>query len=356
MNEYWINVFKLLAVYKYIPNDMELIVKAYPQLKPASRLLNTIRRMKQEGYVERLAIGDGNLKHEKDTVRLTKKGYAALKKEKIKSNTKAKNRKTENQIEQQRRLSELDIFMRGAIEKSDEKYFKLKFTDRDTILNRRRKKDGDIRQYFATRMHGVIETDDNIIPVYHIGLRNMQINKRAENSLYNVLCNEAQKEKENMKQTLFGKNVKVLEKLFNDYDNEKSIFRPKEFVKSYLILNTLKQQELVELFRYEGIDNMFSDRGTVKKKYKRVSTYETEEEIGVNLIQQELHQMYNLKRLLKRIESGEIEEYRHFVVYGTDKSVYDALYGEYDNIEFREVSMYEVLNYALERAATEGED
>lgn len=353
MNEYWINVFKLLAVYKYIPNNMELIVKAYPQLKPASRLLNTIRRMKQEGYVERLAIGDGNLKHEKDTIRLTKKGYAVLKKEKIKSNTKAKNRKTENQVEQQRRLSELDIFMRGAIEKSDDKYFKLKFTDRDTILNRRRKKDGDIRQYFATRMHGVIETDDNIIPVYHIGLRNMQINKRAEKSLYKVLCNEAQKDKENMKQILFGKNVKVLEKLFNDYDNERSIFRPNEFVKSYLILNTLKQQVLVELFRYEGIETMFNDRGTVKKKYRRVSTYETEEEIGVNLIQQELHQMYKLKAVIEKIENGEIEEYRHFVVYATDKSVYDALYGKYDNLEFREVSMYEVLYYALGRAATE---
>ena len=335
---------------------MELIVKAYPQLKPASRLLNTIRRMKQEGYVERLAIGDGNIRHNQDTVMLTQKGYKKIHNEKIKTNRKAINRRTDEKVEQQRRLSELDIFMRGAIEKSDEKYFKLKFTDRDTILNRRRKKDRDIRQYCATRMHGVIETDDNIIPVYHIGLKNMQINKRAETLLYKVLCDEAQKEKENMKQILFGKNVKVLEKLFNDYDNEKSIFRPKEFVRSYLILNTLKQQELVELFRYEGIEMMFSDRGTVKKKYKRISTYETEEEIGVNLIQQELHQMYNLKTILERIDLREIEEYRHFVVYGTDKSVYDALYGEYDNIEFREVSMYEVLNYALERAATEGED
>lgn len=334
---------------------MELIVKAYPQLSPASRLLNTIRRMKQKGYVERLAIGDGNLRHNKDTVKLTKKGYEFLKNQNIKTNRKAINRRTDEKVEQQRRLSELDIFMRGAIKESDEKYFKLKFTDRDTILNRRRKKDKDIRQHCATRMHGVIETDDNIIPVFHIGLKNMQINKRAETLLYKVLCDEAQKEK-NMKQILFGKNVKVLEKLFNDYDNEKSIFRPNEFVKSYLILNTLKQQELVELFRYEGIETMFSDRGTVKKKYKRVSTYETEEEIGVNLIQQELHQMYNLKAILEKIDLREIEEYRHFVVYGTDKSVYDALYDEYDNVEFQEVSMYEILNYALERAATGGED
>ena len=63
-----------------------------------------------------------------------------------------------------------------------------------------------------------------------------------------------------------------------------------------------------------------------------------------------------LKSILEKIDLREIEEYRHFIVYGTDKSVYEALYGEYDNIEFREVSMYEVLNYALERAATEGED
>ncbi|MDD6728713.1 MAG: hypothetical protein PUE08_05790 [Eubacteriales bacterium] len=88
----------------------------------------------------------------------------------------------------------------------------------------------------------------------------------------------------------------------------------------------------------------------MKRKYKSLSAYETEDKIVIDIVQQELYKLQRMKNLFEEIAKGEKKENRKFVICGVPQNtvVFDKLFSKYDFVEFKELEYSEVLDEIIE--------
>lgn len=142
---------------------------------------------------------------------------------------------------------------------------------------------------------------------------------------------------------------------FNTY-KQKFVFsseNSKEHKESYVLVNNVKQQELLEMFNYKRIGSvikkyiseMNKDVEKVEKKYA-FSSFETDELVVVEIISQNLNEMDYICEVLASIKDGESEEERTFAFFTLEgqSEMYDTIFAsEYKNIEKYEMKYEEIL-------------
>ena len=376
-------VLSLVGYYRYLPstdNNMDMLVKLYPELESKKKLVRTCQELVKEKYLirERVFV---NKKNYKDCLMLSRKGNEFFKLYKHHfidefsigeiRNGDLKGRKI------RLRINEGEIFFSGSLRNI--KGTSLKYITKDQISDEFKKNDmwGVIKSCSASRICGILNTGDKSYPVYNIKNTNIIILPNTERTYLNRVSEYFHKESTFPEERiLLTDSVSFLDKCFRLYeennnlsnynsgfgnDKKEMIFTKSAYKnnqKMYLYFCNLEQGNLIEFFEdFEDEDVKRKIRNYIiginydkvydpeNQKYKKtrptyydLSTYETDDEAGFEFIQQELNKIIQLERLLNdRITNS--NETRKLIFYGTKENriIYEKVFSKFPNTEFVEL-------------------
>ena len=379
----------LIGNYKELPatkNGIDILLKAYPIMQDRKKLKKTYEHLQEMKLARKVALFKV-ARHNKDTIEITQKGIDVLKENGIdllKSRKVVYDRDATLRTKQfQYKIAEADIFFKGALQETNH----LVYYSRDTLIEfLKRQGTWDIAaQFSGSRINGLLKSGTQIYPLYNIKDRNIKVNYFREKYFIDQFAyNLGTKIVEVYDKVLLADSIDIINKtILLDESTEKAleksrrgkerqtivfdcktglIFRPTVFTteKFFLFLNTIEQQELVEFFKYEdekirnyliemNLDkilegNRIHELGT---SYGNISVYETDSEVGVCIVKQELNEINRLYRTLCSASDKLKIDARKMIVYGLpcNKALYDKVLADFPYTEFREINKDEFLRY-----------
>lgn len=247
------------------------------------------------------------------------------------------------------------------------------------------KENGDWNQFKVisnARMCGVLSMDETVLPVYNIKDRNIAISYLREKTYSDRVATFLNKE--NLfpdKRILLADSFDVLERFYDMIFDEriskiysanlvvpdeknKPIFERYSYRnddKVYLFVNIPNQTNLIDLFteqelerniknyikgiNYGKINSPENENKKIKTTYYKLSTYETNDEVGFEFVQQELHKIFQTVVLLKEYMEKGVEP-RKIKIYGLKENhpIFDILFARYPNTEFIEIEKEDITN------------
>ena len=349
-----------------------------PEFESKEKFCRVVQRLYEDGYLTKTKVENDDGK-KCACLMITKKGVSVLKEtlgEKFEldclMDRKINNRINTKMKRKKYKMTEAELFFKaGTKNTKDIKYF-----SKDYLLNLvvLANKEEMVKEYYAARVDGFVFAREKFIPVYNVDKTNIRILTRTETNFLDVMSELFRTEQTlNEKRILFTNSFDFLDddflgKVFLDSrkcNNQigesrgvktETIF-PKEDARfrqqTHLLYNWEDQLKLIPFLVYNEkelneilrpyILNMVKGKELLPDKDYAQAIYETNEEIGIQIVSQDLYKMYKLKKIIDyEIRKG--EEKRTFVFYGdeTNLMIYLKFYSEFYNTLFRELNLNEI--------------
>ena len=387
---YRLRVISLLQEYGYLPctkNGLEMLITAYPELENSKKFTDTYRKLKQDGWVKKIRVFPQRA-NQRDAIELTYKGETFLSERSGQDYEESRGQLLSGRRERDKkfklRIAEAMLFFAPLNMSYEERRFVLFYTKTyvfkavENFCRRRTASKESLLGIRNSRVVGVLETDYTAMPVYNVKDANIEIKVITEKNMMRALDEAYQKPMANSyKKIILADSEAILDKTIL---LEKEIIKVKEdgsikknshifekdmhgeYEELYLLFNRVEQRKLALLFMFPNTENRINSfiRETAekiltggnhfrddKKRTFAHSVYETEEEIGISIVQQELASLFYHVERLKKNQTGTKTERRRVVIYGVkeNKEIYDKLFSQFDYCEFREIDFYELFDY-----------
>ena len=290
-----------------------------------------------------------------------------------------------NELEKRKRkfkMNEAEIFFLIGTKKNQGTDFK--YISKDMITNAS-KDSGEWNRFKSVanvRMCGVLSVNETVLPVYNIKNHNIGISYLREKTYSDRVATFLNKE--NLfpdERILLADSFDILERFYDMIFDErlskvysvnlgvsdeknKPIFERYSYRnddKVYLFVNIPDQTNLIDLFteqelerniknyikgiNYEKIHSLENENKKIETTYYKLSTYETNNEVGFEFVQQELHKIFQTVVLLKEYMEKGIEP-RKIKIYGLKENypIFETLFARYPNTEFVEIKKEKITN------------
>lgn len=377
-SDYRIFTLKAVAYFIVLPVDhrsLTVLINTFPVLENSEKFIRACQKLQMKGLVKFLNLFDETGKR-MDAVTITTAGLKYLKSIGFDPTVgreyrykKSRNFDTKILMLKQ---NQIEILAHSGINLNE---YGGKLLTRDEIIQNLIKIDlwQHYLQFKAARVNAVLMYDDEYIPIYNVMNKNIIINPKSEMGFYKGIS-ESTSLKRSKKTLIFSPSSAVFEKTIMakniPFDRkqpsslgQQSIYSINDYNKAlnqYLILNSIEQSALFLLHSINDVVKLFVD--TVKIIENRESTvnssivpsydiipslvFETEDEVGVNIIMQNMYTLRKLYEACEHRDNGKSADKRKIIIYGLslNNEIYETLFSKYDFIEFKYFNTEDFLN------------
>lgn len=381
-------VLEIIGKFKIVPNNLKMIVRAYPELESVKKLNKTYTHLQEEGILEKInCLKYGKRKgNHKDAIKATRKGMVMIQYNKIPFNKLLQQYSLSIDAKQALYYSaEAELFYLSYLNYEKQIEIDEKYINRKTLLEFIKYREGDknITPIAASRACGILQTANRYFPVYNLQEHNIRVVERAEELMNRYIENAIGMTPEQSSDiVMLSKDISVLRKMIapNDFEfpkinygkNEefcangymkktRYLFIPnarEQAFKKYIIFIGKEEQE--KLFNFlplskprenaEGlgtaetltqkyiVEKIIENGEQLVKKEYPASCCETEENIYFNIAQQEMNELERVYIAIREMRENKMKnETRRVIVFGieTNRIIFDQLYSKFDNVEFK---------------------
>lgn len=403
-SEYRKLVLNIVAKYKILPateENIRVLINAMPELESVKKFNKAYDKLRDKPYqlLKKKAVFycEGKTR---DAIVLTKKGVYYLKEHgyDFSENEYVENKNLSNIVaaRMQYRINESAIFILSckALQKIGQDKA-LSYFDKNNLMSpfsideRFYNWKKILNQYRGSRFCGVLQNDKQLYAVYDLRDTNIEISDKTENAILGIVAQALRvPTKDKYDKILLASSFDILSKtiiqenITNRSDDNAvrfhnirfhNIFMHSERLseidsreKMYMYVNTVEQVKLINFFErvdaeskireYIRIHNeeIIKNDKNLRDRNARIGTsfgkygaYETDEEVGLYIVQQDLTYIYAVYRRLLDVKNGKRAETRHFKIYGVpeNREIYERVFAQFENIEFVEMDTEELLRY-----------